>query len=70
MEKIVYTDEDYGLWLLLTLVKDVIHRARREELRQVGLTINEAGVLFYVHALGRKATPAEISRRLCTRSYD
>ena len=69
MEKTVYADKYYGLWLLLILVKDVIHRARREELRQVGITANEAGVLFYTQALGNRATPAEISRCLFKRPH-
>ena len=69
MENIVYTDKYYGLWLLLILVKDVIHRARREELRQVDITANEAGVLFYTQALGNRATPAEISRCLFKRPH-
>jgi len=69
MEKIAYTDKYYGLWLLLILVKDVIHRARQEELRQVGITANEAGVLFYAQALGNRATPAEISRCLFKRPH-
>ena len=69
MEKIVWTDKYYGLWLLLILVKDAIHRARQEELRQVGVTSSEAGVLFYAQALGNRATPAEISRCLFKRPH-
>ena len=69
MENIVYTDKHYGLWLLLILVKDAIHRARREELRQVDITANEAGVLFYTQALGNRAIPSEISRCLFKRPH-
>jgi len=69
MEKIAYTDKYYGLWLLLILAKDVIHRARQKELRQVGITASEAGVLFYAQALGDRATPAEISRCLFKRPH-
>ena len=64
MYKAVYADEYYSLWLRLLLVRDAIHRARQGELRQAGITVSEAGVLFYVHALGGRATPAEISRCL------
>jgi len=69
VEKTVYADKYYGLWLLLILVKDVIHRARREELRRVDITANEAGVLFYIEALGDRATPSEISRCLFKRPH-
>ena len=69
MQKIMYTDKYYGLWLLLILTKDVIHRARQEELRQYGVTASEAGVLFYAQALGNRATPAEISRCLFKRPH-
>lgn len=69
MEKFIYSDEYYRLWLLLILVRDAIHRARQEELRQVGITASEAGVLFYAHALGNRATPAEISRCLFKRPH-
>ena len=64
MREVVYADEYYSLWLRLLLVRDAIHRARQEELRQAGITVSEAGVLFYIHALGDRATPAEISRCL------
>jgi MarR family multiple antibiotic resistance transcriptional regulator len=69
VEKIVYTDKYYSLWLLLILVKDAIHRARQQELRQVGITSSEAGILFYAQALGNRATPAEISRHLFKRPH-
>ncbi len=69
MGKLIYSDEYYRLWLLLILVRDAIHRARQEELRQVGITVSEAGVLFYAHALGNRATPTEISRCLFKRPH-
>jgi DNA-binding MarR family transcriptional regulator len=69
VEKIVYTDKYYGVWLLLILVKDAIHRARQQELREVGITSSEAGILFYARALGNRATPAEISRHLFKRPH-
>jgi MarR family multiple antibiotic resistance transcriptional regulator len=69
MAKNIFNDEDYLLWLLLILVKDMIHRARLEELQQISITASEAGVLFYTEALGNKATPAEISRCLFKRPH-
>jgi len=64
MQKDMVGDEDYGLWLLLILVRDAIRRARQEELRQFGITVSQAGVLFHVLTLGDRATPAEIARCL------
>lgn len=69
MASIEDTDKYYKLWLLLIQVKDAIHRARQKELRQVGITANEAGVLFYVQALGARANPAEIARCLFKRPH-
>ena len=64
MQKLIHADEYYNLWLRLILVRDAIHRARQGELRQASITVSEAGVLFYVQALGDRAIPAEISRCL------
>ena len=62
---IVTLDEAYGLYLLLIRTKDVMHKAREDELRQGNISSSaEASVLFLVEDLGRTATPAEISRRL------
>jgi DNA-binding MarR family transcriptional regulator len=41
-----------------------MYKARAKELFQYGITPEEAAVLFIVHAIGRRATPAEISRWL------
>lgn len=69
-EKVMPLDKDFGLWLLLIRTKDTIHRARHEELWQVGISSNtEAGILFLVQCLGDRATPAEISRYLFRRSH-
>lgn len=57
-----YADEDQDLWLLFTHARYAIFRAREKELQRYGISPEQAGVLFVVQALGRKATPAEISR--------
>lgn len=69
MQKSVYRDEYYTLWLHLILVKDMIHRARKEELGRIGITVSEASVLFYSKALGDRATPTEISRCIFRRPH-
>lgn len=69
-ERVTALDEDFGLWLLLIRAKDVIHKARHEELWQGGISSStEAGILFLVRSLSDRATPAEISRHLFRRSH-
>ena len=62
-------DEIYALWLLLIQTNKAIHLARQEELDRIGITVTEAGVLYYAERLGKRATPAEISRRLSKVSH-
>ena len=57
-------DPSYALWLLLIQTTKAIHIARQEELDRIGISVSDAGVLYYVAKLGMKATPAEISRCL------
>lgn len=57
-------DPDYNLWGLLSRTRDMIFRAREDDLASVGLTPRQASALVAIAAIGDKATPAEISRRL------
>ncbi len=59
-----YEDEDQDLWLLLTHTRYAVYRARELELQRYGTSPEQTGLLFTVQALGNKATPAEISRRM------
>jgi DNA-binding MarR family transcriptional regulator len=69
-EHLVTLDEAFGLYLLLLRTKDVIHKAREDELWRGNISSSaEAGVLFLVEDLGQRATPAEISRHLFRRSH-
>jgi len=43
---------------------DATRRARENEVREFGISMMQAGVLFIVKAIGERATPAEISRWL------
>jgi len=56
--------EDFILWVLLVQAKDMVFKATGKELRQYGISPEEAGVLSIVQFLDNKATPAEISRWL------
>jgi len=57
-------DEDYNLWVLLHQTTDAALRARQKELDQFGISVIEVGVLVVIQAIGEKATPSEISRRI------
>jgi len=64
MESFLSKDQDYELWWLILHTRRAMYKARARELLQYGITPEEAGVLFVIQAIGRRATPAEISRRL------
>jgi DNA-binding MarR family transcriptional regulator len=57
-------DPSYALWLLLIQTNKAIRIARQEELDRIGISVSDAGVLYYAAKLGKEATPAEISRCL------
>jgi MarR family transcriptional regulator, organic hydroperoxide resistance regulator len=54
----------HRLLSMLRQTHDVILKLRQRELRKYDLTPEQAAALMVVHALGNKATTAEISRRL------
>jgi len=62
MENISREDECYSAWLLLGKVRRIMLRVREQELRQWGVTPEQAGVLHIIHYAGEKITPSEISR--------
>jgi MarR family transcriptional regulator, organic hydroperoxide resistance regulator len=55
-------DKDHDLYLLFTRARYLVFRARERELQRYQLSPEQAQILFIVHALKDKATPAEISR--------
>lgn len=64
MRNSLSVDKVYILWVLLRQAKDAVFKATEKELRQYGISPEEAAVLSVVQALGNKAIPAEISRWL------
>ena len=64
MKDFLQEDEDFELWWLILSMRRAMHKARARELSQYGITPEEAAVLFVVQTVGRRATPAEISRWL------
>ena len=60
-------DEELEFWGLLNQVRDTMIRLRDREIKALGITSMQGGVLWVLRALekeGLAATPAEISRRL------
>jgi len=63
-EKFTNEDPSYALWLLLIQTTKAIRMARQEELDKIGISVSDAGILYYAVKLGMEATPAKISRCL------
>jgi len=57
-------DGNYKLAVLLAQAREAILKARRKELTRYNISPRQSAVLFYIRAIGDKATPAEISRGL------
>ena len=53
-----------GLWQIMARTNHIVAKLRQKELRQYGITMNEAVVLLTVLRLDKQATPAKISRQL------
>lgn len=51
----------YKIWLIMGQVYNAMSRARENELRPLGITMIQAGVLWLLTGLGRPASPAELS---------
>jgi DNA-binding MarR family transcriptional regulator len=69
VENLLSSDRDYRLWVLLCQAKDAIGKARQKELRQYGISCEQATVLFAIQSLGGKATPNEVARQLLRRHH-
>jgi DNA-binding MarR family transcriptional regulator len=52
---------DYELWILIDHVHSAISRARELEMAQLGVTLEQAGVLHTLTNLGGSATNADIA---------
>ena len=59
--RVIFSD---GLYQLLARTDHIVAKSRTKELRQYGITMNDAIVLFTAIRLKRQATPANISRQL------
>lgn len=63
-EKEVQTDEAFALWAGLARCRDAISRVRQNELREIGISPTQAGILYMVKNSTSPMTPAQISRGL------
>ena len=52
------------LWMMLHQARDAIFKLREKELRKFDISTPKAEILFTIEAIGYRATPTEISRRL------
>ncbi len=62
MEDPLIIDKDSLLWVLIFQTRDLIFKLRDKELRQYGISVEEASVLAVLNAIGDKATPTDVSR--------
>jgi DNA-binding MarR family transcriptional regulator len=62
MENNVPVDQNYNLWVVLHQTRDTIFKLRERELREYGITPEQAATLFVVKTLGGGVTPSEISK--------
>jgi len=64
MKNFSSTDRDYNLWVLLNQARDAVLKARQKELQRYNISASRAAAVFVIEAIGDKARPAEISRKL------
>ncbi len=57
-----FLDRHYNLYTLIYLTHTALFNTRYQEIKGLGITSMELGLLTVVHGLGGSATPAEISR--------
>jgi DNA-binding MarR family transcriptional regulator len=56
------SDRDFALWAMIIQARDILFKARDNELGQYGITAVEARALFILNLIGDSTTPAMISR--------
>jgi DNA-binding MarR family transcriptional regulator len=56
------SDRDFALWAMIIHARDMLFRARDNELSQYGITVVEARAIFIINLIGDNVTPAMISK--------
>ena len=64
MEDYTISDHKHMLGTLVQQVRDLLVKAKNNDLKQYGITVRQLAVLDIISILGNKATPTEISVRL------
>jgi len=64
MEDYIITDHKHMLGTLVQQVRDLLVKAKNNDLKQFDITVRQLAVLDIISILGNKATPTEISMRL------
>lgn len=64
MEDARYKSPEFELWFMLHQTAHLMKRARNKELNRYNTSIVQSGLLFAIHFLGNRATPAELARWL------
>ena len=62
MESYILDNQASASWIFISRVKDAMLRLRVKELRSYNITARQSSVLLCLEALGKNATPAEVSR--------
>ena len=57
-------DAEFRRWMLLSQTRDIIKRARIQELRKYNITTRESAVLLAIEVYGGNTTSSEIARSL------
>jgi DNA-binding MarR family transcriptional regulator len=56
-------DADFALWVLFNACRETLHEVREKELRQFGISVRQAGIIYAIlHDLNDYAIPADIAR--------
>ena len=69
MKKYLPREDCIELWVLLAQTREAMYKARKKELSRYSISPRQVAVLATIKAIGDKATPAEISRRLVRESH-
>ena len=64
MNKQLYEDPIYKLWVLLHQTRDVLHKVREREVDKYGITAVQSAILFIISANKGSVTPSLISNWL------
>ncbi len=69
MKKYLPREDCIELWVLLAQTREAMYKARKKELSRYSISPRQVAVIATIKAIGDKATPAEISRRLVRESH-